>query len=411
METAHIWWKDPTLWMQVVIQLLVTTLYLSAGSDITGFNRAAFYDIPVFAQWVLEGFGWISIVALNLGLILQRWYSHAGLWVIFISLIVFVFSPWIAIPIGYLVVCHQSWFIAAYIHRGRKAWLITLVVGSIVGMFVSTLFPGVVLPVKDPTQPRLTEFFDSHAALFGSLMGIVQAIVSIALFWNIGLVTRRRNERYQMLKDHAEMSAVVERNRIAREIHDVIAHCLTVIIAQADGGRFAGKKDPAQALDALATISQVGRNALTEVRTLLSVLGASTHDERSLSTTPGLDAIRDLIRETERAGAQVNYRILGEPRDVTEIVGLSIFRILQETLTNALKHAGAVPIDITMDWTNPTLLHISVLNDAGTGLVDKPRTPGRGLIGLEERAKLHGGTAEITTDHDNRWCVMVTLPI
>lgn len=247
-----------------------------------------------------------------------------------------------------------------------------------------------------------------------SFVSLAVIYLAIALFWQYGKNTRRSMLRIQALQDRAEYAAVAERNRIAREMHDIVAHSLTVMIAQADGGRFAGQKDPAKALQALGTISEVGRDALGQMRSLLSVLRDDQTPDRSLGVDGGIAGIDDLVREARRAGADVDYTVTGTPQNLGASTSLSVYRIVQEALTNVLKHAGSVPVKVKLRWPEPNdgqELRIVVSNINGVGLVEtESELPGRGLIGIAERAKLHGGTASWGQYGDN-WRVDVTLPV
>lgn len=206
--------------------------------------------------------------------------------------------------LGYAAVCYQSWFIAAYIQRHRRVWIAALVVGSVVGLSV--------IAVSNALGGKA--FIDGNAVRepnfwIGAAWILVFIVISISLWWQIGLNTRRKNQALEELRAKAELAALAERNRIAREMHDIVAHSLAIVIAQSDGGRYAGRKDPTAAIDALETISSVGRDALTQMRELLTVLRETTgeEDERDMNTTPGFDEIGRLIDEARAAGLRIDF--------------------------------------------------------------------------------------------------------
>jgi signal transduction histidine kinase len=200
-------------------------------------------------------------------------------------------------------------------------------------------------------------------------------------------VTAREN---RLAQQRAETEALVEqeRVRIARDMHDVVAHSLAVVIAQADGARYAAAADPAVAADALTTISATARSALADVRLLL---GQLRHSQDS-GPQPGLADLEALYAQVRGSG--VDLRVTVDPAPASEPpagVQLAVFRILQEALTNALRH-GAGPVEVRMSWwadrvdievRNALVTAVSV--PAGAGL-------GHGILGMRERAQLAGGT-------------------
>ncbi|MEE2057513.1 sensor histidine kinase [Rhodococcus artemisiae] len=203
------------------------------------------------------------------------------------------------------------------------------------------------------------------------------------------LTERNRLLEVERLKE-AELAATQERTRIAREMHDIVAHSLTAIIAQADGGRYAASADPEAAATALTTISETGRRALTDMRSLLSVLREET--PREFTTTPGIGDIPTLVEQIRTSGLEVTLAVTGEIRDVSDGLGLSVYRIVQESLTNVLKHAGPrAHTEVTLDWRTDTLVVEIVDDGRGAAALVEARPGGQGLTGIEERARLHGG--------------------
>ncbi|NLV80912.1 MAG: sensor histidine kinase [Rhodococcus sp.] len=205
------------------------------------------------------------------------------------------------------------------------------------------------------------------------------------------LTERNRLLEVERVKE-AELAATQERTRIAREMHDIVAHSLTAIIAQADGGRYAATSDPSAAVGALSTISDTGRRALTDMRSLLSVL--RDDDRREFTTTPGVREIGVLVDRMRASGLDVTYTVTGDPREITAGPGLSVYRIVQESLTNVLKHAGPRALAaVTLTW-RPDTVTVEVVDDGrGAAALVESRPGGQGLTGIEERARLHGGRA------------------
>ncbi|MDH6279427.1 sensor histidine kinase [Prescottella agglutinans] len=202
-------------------------------------------------------------------------------------------------------------------------------------------------------------------------------------------------ERARLLElereQEAELAAVNERTRIAREMHDIVAHSLTVVIAQADGGRYSAAQDPQAAITALETIASTGRQALTDMRALLSVLREDR--PREFAAMPGADDIESLVSELRRGGLDVGMTVTGERRELSTGAGLTAYRIVQESLTNVLKHAGpGAQARVAVNWGSDDV-ELVVADDGrgGAAALIEPSPGGQGVIGMTERAKLHGG--------------------
>lgn len=254
-----------------------------------------------------------------------------------------------------------------------------------------------------------------------SLMGAIEAnlIVGITVFfsaalalllsWTVGALVRtalraRENRRAQ---ERAEAETVVEaeRNRIARDMHDVVAHSLAVVIAQADGARYAAARNPDAATDALAAISGAARSALADVRMLLTQL---RHSEGP-GPQPTLADLEQLYAHVRAAG--VDLRVDVDPAPVAEppaAAQLAVYRILQEALTNALRHGAGGAVDVGLSW-HPDRVRLIVRNPATAGSAAGDGR-GHGLIGMRERAQLVGGTFEAGLDGDV-FTVRATIPI
>jgi signal transduction histidine kinase len=280
--------------------------------------------------------------------------------------------------------------------------------GSIVAVVLVTVMSGSghawgasaadIDPDGVPYTPPLAQVIT-----MGALLGML-AVISIGLFWQLGMTTRRQYERMESLAARVELAAVAERTRIAREMHDIVAHSLTAVIAQADGGRYAGRQDPAKAIEALDTISATGRDALAQMRQLLSVLrsdpgnGGASDATRDTAAPPGVSGVPALVEDARRSGLSVDLRGARHRRHRwTWRWGLTVYRTVQECLTNILKHAGPTRARVVLDWNVPGKLRITVDNAPGDGLIDAGDSDdgrGQGLVGLRERARIHGGTAE-----------------
>jgi signal transduction histidine kinase len=209
------------------------------------------------------------------------------------------------------------------------------------------------------------------------------------------------------LEHEAALAAAAERARIARELHDVVAHSLSVVVAQADGGRYAADRDPAAAHTALTTIATTARDALAEMRRAVGVLrdepGAPLHPQ------PGAEAVETLVARTRAAGLPVELAEEGRPQTLAPAAGLAVYRVAQEALTNVLKHAGAgASARVTLRWEAEQVT--VVVRDDGAGAPDGDGR-GRGLAGMRERVEPRGGTVTAGPRADGGFEVQAVIPV
>jgi len=247
---------------------------------------------------------------------------------------------------------------------------------------------------------------------------LLSGLVAAALFAGANLRARRahvnalveRAEHLEFERDQqAQISTAAERTRIAREMHDVIAHSLAVMIALADGAHAKLTSDPNRADAALHDLSQLGREALDDTRRLLGVLRTSPTPNSRLPQ-PGVGDIPDLIRQVSATGLRAVLRIEGEPSPVAPGPGLHAFRIVQEAITNTLKHAQqATSVVVTLTYRG-TQLDIDVVDD-GRSVPSLPGPGGFGLEGIRERAAIYDGVATAGRRPEGGWGVHVGVSI
>jgi signal transduction histidine kinase len=230
--------------------------------------------------------------------------------------------------------------------------------------------------------------------------GMLVNLVMMVVLFLIGRTIQARRLAAQALREraaaaedgrqaHAEQAVAEERRRIARELHDVVAHHVSVIGVMATGARRVLKHDYDAAEQALSTIEQTSRTTLRELRRLLFLLRVESEAESQLTPQPGLGGVRALVDQVREAGLSATLQVDGEPAVLDPGVALTAYRIVQEALTNALKHAGHATAEVRM-VIQPSLLTIEVF-DTGLG----PREgmiPGHGLLGMRERVAVYGGT-------------------
>ncbi|WP_235736912.1 sensor histidine kinase [Nocardioides alcanivorans] len=237
---------------------------------------------------------------------------------------------------------------------------------------------------------------DAYLPYFLSITAIV------ATAWALGTLGRTREayvaslvERGERLEreaaQQAQLAAQDERARIAREMHDVVAHGLSVIVVQADGARYAAAKEPQKATEALTTISETGREALTEMRRMLGLLRSD--GDSGLAPQPGLSDLDELLTEARVGGMQLDVTRPSPLPRVSDGIALTVYRIVQESLTNVRKHAGAqASVHLTIG-TEGEAITVEVVDD-GRGAASLDDGQGLGLAGMRERVTVHGGTLE-----------------
>jgi len=247
---------------------------------------------------------------------------------------------------------------------------------------------------------------------------IVPAWLFAAVAWGAGRAVHRQRsladalaERAAQLEaereEKARLAVALERARIARELHDVVTHNVSVMVVQAGvEARALGDEQPATS-DVLRTIERVGRDTLVELRRLLGVLRRSD-DRQGLAPQPTLDALDDLAEQIRDAGLPVAVRVEGERAPLPAGVELSAYRIVQEALTNSLRHAAAAHAEIVIRY-GPAELEVEVCDD-GRG----PRNGtdrGHGLLGMRERVALHEGALEAGRRDGGGFRVHARLPL
>ncbi|MFF5257208.1 sensor histidine kinase [Streptomyces leeuwenhoekii] len=247
-------------------------------------------------------------------------------------------------------------------------------------------------------------------------------LTSILVAALIGVTVRSRRSYTEALEDRARrleierdqqalLAAAAERARIAREMHDIIGHNLSVITGLADGGRYAAAKSPQRAAQALDAIGATSRQALSELRRLLDVLREEEKEEAALTPQPGLTDLDRLLAGVRDAGLPVRTTVHGRP-DLPPGRQLTVYRVVQEALTNTLKHAGpGATSEIDLSYGAGGAVTVTI-TDTGRGGPAPASSDGRGLPGMRERTALYGGTLEAgPRPHPERgWRVCLQLP-
>lgn len=282
---------------------------------------------------------------------------------------------------------------------------------------------ALVTAIAAATTTALPGFHHRGAAVFFSL--------AYTAVWTIGYAVgmhrrytenllRNQAELAQARVDQARRDVTTQRMSIARELHDVVAHHMSVITVQAGYGglmidQSADSESPDPARSALGIIETTGRLALSEMRNLVGVLRADPGDERSpepdLAPTPGLADLRQLIEHAAHAGVRVDLTITGRPRPLPQGEDLSAYRIVQEALTNVIKHAGTETARARIDYGDAWLT-IEVCNDGSATAQPTDAAPrGSGIAGMRERALLYHGELHAGPTENGGFMVTARLPL
>ena len=213
----------------------------------------------------------------------------------------------------------------------------------------------------------------------------------------------------------AARAVAEERRRIAREMHDLVGHSVSVMVVQAGGARRILDKDPDRAVEAAVRIEATGRAALAEMRRLLGILGAGDSGSATFAPQPTLDAIGPLVERAIAAGLKANLHVEGERRPLPAGAEVAAYRVVQEALTNALKHAGAARTDVLLRW-HPDALEIVVADRGpapGRRYGDTAELPsgGHGIVGMRERMKVYGGELTAQPRPDGGFVVRARIPV
>jgi signal transduction histidine kinase len=244
---------------------------------------------------------------------------------------------------------------------------------------------------------------------------IISIAVLVTTSFAIGRAFRGRElsliastERAAVLEHEREedvrRAASEERGRIARELHDVIAHGVTVMVVQAGAADQIIERDPALAREALVAIQDAGRQALADLRRLLGLV--RDDDTTHLAPQPGLQELDALVEGMRNAGMPIEVEIRGTPRALPAGVDLSAFRIVQEALTNVLKHAGDAQARVVVAYA-PDAIELEVVDDGRT----QANGHGHGLVGMRERVMLYGGTLQAGPAENGGYRVLARLPL
>jgi signal transduction histidine kinase len=297
-------------------------------------------------------------------------------------------------------------------------WSDTQILGSSIAWFCSLYALTVWTRTREFVVGAVFVFVSDVAASAGSGSSVHNngpfAIVTLVVMLLVRRVLGDRERRVALAERERDLAAreavVEERARIARELHDAIAHDVSMMVVQAGAERrvVEGGGSADSSGEVLGTIEQIGRGALTEMRRLVGMLRSEDGDP--LAPQPGLGDLPRLVAQVREAGLPVELVVEGERRDLPVGIELSAYRIVQEALTNAVKHAGDARASVRVRY-EPDSLELEIVDDGG-GASEGAATPGggHGLVGMRERVALYGGRLDADRRPGGGFAVRVLLP-
>ena len=340
------------------------------------------------------GVGWyVFQVALIAPLVWRR--THPSF--VFVVIAAVAFVQWL---LSYRLIADGALLVALYTvaaHQSRVRALaaaavleVGVIIGSASGILADTWIKSLV--------------FLSGLVMAALLLGITVRIWNDYLSWLV-----ERTERLELERDQqARLAAAAERARIAREMHDVVAHSIAVMVTLADGAAAVGPTNPAATAETLGEVSATGRQALNDMRRMLGVLRAEDVDD-ALAPQPGIEDLPALIARVRSTGLSVELEVEGNTFPFAPTAELTIYRIAQEALTNIMKHAAAASFArVVLRYDRP-IVHVSVTDDGRSTSAN--RAGGHGIAGMRERAAVFGGTLQAGPGEGGGWVVSTALQV
>ncbi len=343
--------------------------------------------------------GWLLIVGMALPISFRRTRPVPAMWAVLAATMPYWVLNYADDPTGpSLLVAIYS--VGAHVDKPRSLRHGAAAVTTILSIGLA----GVVLPEEDLPWFALPAFL----VMYGTAWILGDNLRTRRAYLRELELTAAHGEAKQLAE--AERAVAEERTRIARELHDVVAHSLSVMVVQAGAARRVLQSDPERASVALAAIESTGRESLNEMRRILGVL-RSDDEQADLAPPPSLDDFGRLIDQCENAGLPVEITVEGDSTSLPASLEASAYRVVQEGLTNALKHAGPASAAVRLVY-HPDILEVHV-NDDGRGASTKSSSPssGQGLIGMRERVEAFGGTLTAGPRRGGGYAVSATFPL
>jgi signal transduction histidine kinase len=393
MNATRRWARDPRVLIDLVVATVVTVL--------SAFEVAATSAEPLPGERTADALAYALVIAGSLCLVWRRRTPIAVLAIVTVVLVAFWLRGYgalmsvLGLPALYAVAAHAE-------HRRRAWWA------------MATAFVVLLVAASASVLDRPDGF--AYLQLFSMAAFLIAAAAAGVLIRNrerIFVDTERRAAAAEADRlVEAERAVVRERARIAREMHDVVAHAMSVIAVQAAAGREIAHANPDKAAEVFARIETVGRESLTELRRMLGVLRDTGDDDASLSPQPGIADIPTAVARSSAIGVTAELVIVGQQHPLAPGIELAAFRIVQEGLTNVRKHAGASASATVRISYEPNDLVVEVTDDGrGAATSLSGVGSGNGLIGMRERVEIYGGHFTAGPRVGGGYGVRAVLPI
>jgi signal transduction histidine kinase len=372
---------------------LAVVLAVVSGSS-TALAQEAFGTRHLVLQLVFDTVGLLAVAVRRRWLWGAVWFTAAHTVVPFIGTVPVVYGGFAVIVVTYTAAAYLP--LKPAVAAGLLIWVPAMVLATVLGRT------------------------DEEPLALGTPIFLLFNAMSALICFTVGRMMATRRAYVAALEDRArtaetsqraltEQAVADERRRIARELHDVVAHHVSVMGVLATGSRRMLRRDPGAADEALATIEETGRTALREMRRLLTVLRTETEPAGELAPQPGLAGVEGLVEQIREAGLQAVLKVEGVPGQLEAGIALTIYRIVQEALTNALKHAGAATVEVRMVFTRTDV--VVEVCDTGRGPQLGTAAIGHGLLGMRERVMLYGGTLRTGPRPGGGYRVHARIPI
>jgi signal transduction histidine kinase len=324
-------------------------------------------------------------------------------------------------PLGVAALVGLSLLVGAALDVGVES------LAQLVAVLVAMYTAGALLAIPLAALALPTMFACAAVSVTTSDQGGVSDLVFAGLVvvapWTVGRVARRldrrahahhaRAERLEQDQDRlAREAAADERRRIARELHDIVAHSVSVMVVQAGGAEELVEASPEQARAAMRSVRETGQQALAEMRRMVGLLRINDDEPTGLAPQPRLTQLDELVTQAGASGLATVLRVEGTPRPLPPGADLSAYRIVQEALTNARRHATAATAQVTVRWATDEVVLEIIDDGTGTeGTGSRGRGPaGHGLLGMRERAALFGGVVTAGPEPGGGYAVRAHLP-
>jgi signal transduction histidine kinase len=382
--------------------------YLQYVTRVRGFARKYWFDLLIAA---LAAAAMLEVIATRDSTQTTRWFGLPAIAILVLPIFARRRFPFGG-PVAYFVLAAGISLIDWQLIPDRESFfVIGLAVAFLLGNLRNAWQAGIGLVVIVSSLTFLVQEIPGHTT--GELVFIP---IDFAVAWVAGFALRERSEQAEAAemratvaereRDAAARIAVAEeRARIARELHDIVAHAVSVMVLQVGAVRH--KLPDSEDRDALTGVERAGRTALVEMRRLLAAT-REDGDEAELGPQPGLDGLDSLREEIGRAGLPVELHVDGEPFPLPRGIDLSAYRIVQEGLTNALRHARATKADVIVRYRADEVQLEVRDNGVGTSTTDGL---GHGLVGIRERVKIFGGEMATGTANGGGFVLNARLPL